>query len=87
MADSWCVAIAPHKTHFVEPIALAVLEQRLGRSPVHKIKSYRAARKGDFRENSKKGMETFYACEIMAVPKETRVNYDNVKVIKSYGFP
>jgi hypothetical protein len=26
-------------------------------------------------------------CGIMAVPKKIRVSYDNVRVIKSYGFP
>jgi hypothetical protein len=41
----------------------------------------------DFGENSKKGMDSFYVCEIMAVPKKIRVSYDNVRVIKNYGFP
>jgi hypothetical protein len=59
----------------------------LGRSPIPKIKPYRAARKGDFGEKSKKGMDSFYVCEIMAVPQKIRVSYDNVRVIKSYGFP
>jgi hypothetical protein len=42
---------------------------------------------GNFGENIKKGMDSFYVCEIMAIPKETRASYDNVSVIKSYGFP
>jgi hypothetical protein len=41
----------------------------------------------DFGENSKKGMDFFYVCEIMAVPKKIRASYDNVRVIKNYGFP
>jgi hypothetical protein len=58
----------------------------LGRSPIPKIKPYRATRKGDFREKQK-GYGFLLVCEIMAVPKETRVSYDNVGVIKSHGFP
>jgi hypothetical protein len=59
----------------------------LGRSPIPKIKPYRAIRKEDFGEKSKKGMDSFYVCEIIAVPKKIRVSCDNARVIKSYGSP
>jgi hypothetical protein len=59
----------------------------LRRSPIPKIRPYRATRKGNFGEKKQKGYGFLLVPEIMAVPKETRVSYDNVSVIKSYGFP